>query len=283
MLYLLQNDRFTATVASKGAQLCSLNEKSSGKAYLWYGDSKVWYEHSPLLFPVVGRLMNDQYSYKGKTYKMPKHGFVKNEEFAVKEQSETSITLLFTDWEKHFADYPFRYEVEVTHTLTDTGVTSSHTVRNLDEEPMFFSFGAHPGINRNGGYLEFEKEETLNARVFDRESYIDDRTVPFLDGGKVFDLPKDIFAHGPFILENYKSSYVDVHTGIDDGIVRVSYPGVPVLGLWAMNNAPYVCVEPWYGIDDDHHQTGNINEKKEIVSLNGKDTFNFSIAIDIIK
>ena len=282
MLFLLQNKRFTATVASQGAQLCSLNEKSSGKAYMWCGDSRIWYEHSPLLFPVVGRLTDDQYKYKGKTYAMPKHGFLKNEEFTVKSQSDSSITLLFTDWEKNFASFPFRYEVEVTHTLTKTGVKSSHTVRNLDEDTMYFSFGAHPGINRCDGYLEFEKEENLEAFVFDRNAYIDDKTVPFLNNGKIFDLPKDIFAHGPFILENYKSSYVDVHTGIDDTVVRVSFPGVPFLGLWAANNAPYVCIEPWYGIDDDHHQTGNIEDKKGIIKLAGKDTFNFSIAIDVL-
>ena len=282
MLFLLQNERFTATVASQGAQLCSLNEKKDGRAYLWYGDTKVWYEHSPLLFPVVGRLTDDQYKYNGKTYKMPKHGFLKNEEFTVKAQSDTSITLLFTNWEKYYDCFPFRYEVEVTHTLSETGVAISHTVRNLDEGAMYFSFGAHPGINRKGGYLEFEKEETLTAHVFDKNAYIDDRTVPFLDNGKVFDLPENIFAHGPYILENYKSSYVDVHTGIDDKVVRVSFPGVPFLGLWAMNNAPYVCIEPWYGIDDDHHQTGNIEDKKGIVKLAGKDTFNFSIAIDVL-
>ena len=41
----------------------------------------------------------------------------------------------------------------------------------------------------------------------------------------------------------------------------------PSLGLWARRGAPYVCIEPWHGFDDDHAVSGELVDKPGIVSL----------------
>ena len=282
MLYTLSNGRFTAEVNDHGAELTSLKD-ASGRSYLWCGDRKYWHEHSPLLFPVVGRLTDDRYFLGEKKYDMPKHGFLKNEDFRVVEQTQEKIVLRYDDWQKYSDCFPFRYAVEITHEMTECGVRSTHKVINLDDETMYFSFGAHPGINCvDGGELRFEKTENVRAYHFDNQQLIDEDTLPFLENASVFPIDLHTFDHGPYILENLNSSYIDVCPASGEYTVRVSFPGVPVVGLWAARSAPYVCVEPWYGIDDDHFQTGQLSEKKQIVTLPGKQEFSFSIAVEVV-
>lgn len=46
-------------------------------------------------------------------------------------------------------------------------------------------------------------------------------------------------------------------------IVRVDYGNAPYLGIWAKPGAPFVCIEPWFGINDAPEVSGNISEKRE--------------------
>ncbi|MBQ6932687.1 MAG: aldose 1-epimerase family protein, partial [Clostridia bacterium] len=58
-----------------------------------------------------------------------------------------------------------------------------------------------------------------------------------------------------------------------DKSVRFDFGDVPVLGIWAKPNAPYVCLEPWYGINDDTRGYDDISAKREIQSLEPEGDF----------
>ena len=75
MHFTLQNDDLLVTVASWGAEIVSLKGRNSGLEYIWQADSDVWGRHAPILFPIVGRLKDDQMTVNGKTYAMKQHGF----------------------------------------------------------------------------------------------------------------------------------------------------------------------------------------------------------------
>lgn len=62
--------------------------------YLWNGDPKHWKRHAPLLFPIVGRLQDDQYQYDGTIYKMYQHGFARDSNFEIESQSDTQAVFL---------------------------------------------------------------------------------------------------------------------------------------------------------------------------------------------
>ena len=47
-----------------------------------------------------------------------------------------------------------------------------------------------------------------------------------------------------YILEDFHSNYVDVHSSASPHAVRVTFGGAPFLGLWAKPGADYVCIEP---------------------------------------
>ena len=58
----LQNNQLTVSISTKGAELQSIKNPTVGIEYLWQGDAAFWGRKAPVLFPVVGRLKNDQYS-----------------------------------------------------------------------------------------------------------------------------------------------------------------------------------------------------------------------------
>ena len=107
MNYTIKNDRLAVTISSRGAEMQSVIYQ--GQEYLWQGDPAYWTDHSPLLFPFVGRFTDGHYTLHGKQYDMNIHGFANCSEFSVKELSDTALTLEITDTPDTMKIYPFRH------------------------------------------------------------------------------------------------------------------------------------------------------------------------------
>ena len=60
MFYKIENEFFTCEIDDMGAQLHSLKSKENGKEYIWYGKTEIWYGQAPVLFPVIGQLIDDK-------------------------------------------------------------------------------------------------------------------------------------------------------------------------------------------------------------------------------
>ena len=52
-----------------------------------------------------------------------------------------------------------------------------------------------------------------------------------------------------------------------------------MLAVWAAQNGPFICLEPWFGRTDDEGFTGSIDRKKDIRMLpaGGKEQFAYQI------
>ena len=87
---------------------CSIKYKDY--EYLWQADSKFWGRHAPVLFPIVGKLKNNECTIKGETYNMSQHGFARDMDFEVFAQTENSITLMLTNNEETMKKYPYEFE-----------------------------------------------------------------------------------------------------------------------------------------------------------------------------
>ena len=62
----INNGLLEARIDTLGAELVSLKELNSGMEYIWQKDPKFWNKSSPVLFPFVGGLKDNKYSYNGK-------------------------------------------------------------------------------------------------------------------------------------------------------------------------------------------------------------------------
>ena len=147
MDYQLKNNFLTVTLSDQGAEIQSVKDVNSGREYIWQADPKIWGRHAPVLFPVVGRLKDDQYTYDGKTYHMGQHGFARDSKFTVEEQDDKHIVFLLTSNEDTKKMYPFDFELRVTYSLVNNLLSEHFTVTNTDTKEMIFGIGGHPGFN----------------------------------------------------------------------------------------------------------------------------------------
>lgn len=91
----ISNEYLTATFQELGAELKSL--RMEGKEYIWPGDPEIWKGSCPLLFPICGGLKEDQYTYQGKEYHLPRHGVARTRTFRVESQRADQVVFLLGD------------------------------------------------------------------------------------------------------------------------------------------------------------------------------------------
>ncbi len=274
MLYTIENDYLTAQIDDLGAQLHSMKSKEDEKEYIWQGNPAIWYGQAPVLFPVIGQLLDDKFRYDGAEYPMAKHGFARKTLFEAADVEGARAVFLLKSSNETKAMFPFDFELEVCFELVGRALKVTHTVTNTDDKVMYFSLGAHPGFNCEiGDYLEFEEsEEGAEVEKIDKENIIIGRkfSVDLVDGNKLY-LTPDLFNDDALIFSDLNSSVVTLHG--QDRTVRFDFGDAPFLGVWAKPNAPYVCLEPWYGVNDDRIRYGDISQKRGIQSLEPDESF----------
>lgn len=280
MIYTAENELFSLGVKEMGAELTSLKSKKTGKEYIWCGNTDIWYGQSPILFPIIGRLLDDKYRLDGKEYTMPKHGIVRKRPFKLYEKGEGSLTFLISDDEETLKEYPYHFDLFVRFELTDKGLKVTHTVVNKNEGDMYYSFGAHPGFNcKIGDTLRFENSESLRTERIDHESILIDETFPVIENSDEIEITESIFNDDALILSGYTSKCVSL---VSEGKkVLDFYFDSPVLGIWAKPGAPYVCLEPWWGINDSYDKKSDLSEKRLIMKLASGDEKTFSWNVEI--
>lgn len=281
MLYKAENEFFTLAVKEMGAELNSLKSKKTGIEYIWYGDDSIWYGQSPILFPIIGRLLGDKYTLNGVEYSMEKHGIVRKKPFKLIESTEDSLTFVQTDDAESIKAYPYQFELKVTFKLTDTGLKVSHKITNNSEDAMYYSFGAHPGFNCEiGDYLKFSEDSELFTERIDTESILIDEKFPVEMIDNKIELTKNIFDKDALILSSFKSKNIKIKSNNHNRIISFDFDS-PFLGIWAKPNAPYVCIEPWWGVNDDYHKKPDLSQKRGIMALESKESREFTWEVKI--
>lgn len=282
MIYTIENEYFTLAVKELGAELTSLKSKKTGIEYIWYGNPDIWYGQSPILFPVIGRLLDDKYRLNGKEYSMEKHGIVRKKPFKLVEKTEDTLTFLQSDDETSLEIYPYHFDLYVTFKLNDDGVEVSHKVINKNDTVMYYSLGAHPGFNcKIGDYFEFDNPQAsvMNEQI-DLDSLLLDEQVELLKNEKRITIEKNTFDKDALILSGYTDNVISLKSDDHNRVIRFYFDS-PILGIWAKPNAPYVCIEPWWGINDNHVKKADLSEKRGIMSLNPNEDRTFTWRAEI--
>jgi galactose mutarotase-like enzyme len=268
----LQNDYLRIKVVPLGAEFCSLYDRLHRREYIWPA-GKAWPKHSPVLFPIVGQLKDNQYHHNGIAYTLPRHGFAREKTFTLAEQSDDRLVFRLTEDASTLLSYPFRFVFDVIYTLQKNSLTVTYRVHNPGDEELYFSVGAHPAFrvpqdirhSYNDYYLEFEKEETSGRRALEN-GLVATTTTPFFNGRKL-PLTKELFHHDALVFNRMQSDYVDLRTDKNPHGIRFFIHECPYLGIWAAKDADFICIEPWNGIADSINSNGNLKEKEGIQIL----------------
>ena len=268
--YTLQNQEITVQIDAHGAELVSLKDNHTRTEYMWCADPAYWKRTSPVLFPLVGAYKNNETKYGGKTYTLPQHGFARDMEFSLLSQDEDSICFRLTDTEETRAKYPFAFVLEIVYRIAGRTVTVEWRVKNPSDETMYFSIGGHPAFNcplkegeRQTDYaLAFDAKEKVTSRLLEKggvtDTYID---YPLQDG--TLAITEDLFDNDALIIENHQARKVSLVNPEGRAYLTVSFDA-PLFGVWSppKKQAPFICIEPWYGRADHEHFTGEL-EKRE--------------------
>lgn len=291
MTHVLENELLRVTLDDHGAQLTSIIEKASGTEYLWQGDPTYWKGQAPLLFPICGRLVEGRYTFRGKSYEMLLHGFIRNVDLTVEEADATHIVYSFCDNDETRAQYPFAFRFTVTYTLCGNTVKHDFTVENTGDEELPFGIGGHPGFNVplsdgttfSDYYLEFSTVTPVRQLILTDACFMTDETKPFsLEGGTVYRLHHDMFDHDAIFLTDVAPS-VTLKSDKTSRAVTVAYDNMPTLGLWhaPKTDAPYLCIEPWNGLPSDDGIVDDMATKKHMIRLAPGKAEHFGIDITI--
>ena len=286
---ILENDALRVTIKPEGAELVSLLHKSSGIEHLWQANPAVWPWHAPNLFPVVGSCLNNELHINGTAYPMQRHGFTRRSLFETTESSATHAVFSLRADSETRAAYPYEFLFQIMYELDGARLSITYRVLNDDEQPLYFSVGAHPafavpfqqGDAYEEYFIEFEYEEPLVTHKISEEGCFTGETKPVSTDGKRLHLTKNLFDQDALVFKNLRSRRVTLRSNKHEQAVTVEFPNFPYLGLWAKPGAPFVCIEPWLGCADSEGKPVSIEQKELIQRVDAGKVFDASFSITI--
>ncbi|GAA4970780.1 aldose 1-epimerase family protein [Algibacter aquimarinus] len=290
-MFSIQNYKLKIAVQDIGAELCKITSVKHNTDFMWHADPNVWGSFAPNLFPIIGALKNDSYTFEGKTYTLPKHGFVRhNKAITLHKQTKNSLIFKLTSNTDTLNHYPFKFEFYISYTLNNNVLEVNHTIKNTDDKTMYFSVGGHPAFKcpvfENENYedyvLEFENEENSKRHLINMENgLISSKTEEVFNNSNKIPLTHNLFNADALVFKDTKSRKITLKSTKKGDVITVHFKGFPYLGIWAKPNGNFVCIEPWLGIADSETTNQKLEDKAGVLSLASNKTFEAAYSIEI--
>jgi len=263
----LRSADLSVEVDPLGAQLSVLRDPD-GRNLLWNGDPAFWTGRAPILFPIVGTLVDGSYRVNSMVYRLPRHGFARTRLFTVLESSPAAATFCLRADADTLAMYPFHFELEIQFALQDATLSVTTWVRNLGDTPMPASIGYHPAFRwpltprqaREAYVIEFETDEPATVRRLDSHGLLSPKryATPIVD--RRLELNDALFTDDVLIFDRPDSRRI-IYGAAAGPKLRVHFQDATFLGLWTKPGAPFICIEPWQGVADVSGFAGELSEK----------------------
>lgn len=241
-----------------------------------------------------------------KTFKLGQHGFARDMTFQLIDdepdaEGHPQLLYVLRSNEETLKKYPYRFRLEIGYKLVDNTVEVIWRVMNPSrDEDLKFQIGAHPafywpllsnediqaGVDAQDATLAQSTErgyfqlpgaaQQLTKSVITEKGCVDpsqSATVE-LDTEGFLPLTTETFSRDALIFENGQTPTVTL-CGQDRKPYLTLKSEAPLMGLWSPpgKNAPFVCIEPWYGRCDRVNYTGNYEGKDWIQTLGPLKTF----------
>lgn len=276
MNYVLKNEQLTVEISSVGAEVISV--KRAACEYMWQGGKEeLWGGCSPLLFPICGRLNDGKYGYRGKSYEMALHGFVRHTELSCLSADDEAVVFFAEANEDTKKIYPFDFALTLTYRLEGAKLALSAKIENRGDEVMPATFGGHPGFrvpldgdsDFSDWELEFSEEcepDQIEIAPSGLQSGV--RMAYALKDRRILPLSHSLFQiDGIFMARMARR--VTLKSAKSERSVTLDYPDMPYLGIWhdAQTDAPFVCIEPWCGLPDYECRPLDFSEKAQMFHL----------------
>lgn len=301
----ISNSYLTVAVKEHGAELASI--KSGDREYLWQADEAFWKRHSPVLFPIVGAVWNNEYRSHGNTYKLGQHGFARDMDFVLVSHTDDEVRCRLVSNDETKAKYPYDFVLEIGYKLIENRVRVLWHVENNGAEELAFQIGAHPAFywplltneqieagveamtaplaaTDDRGFFRLEADaQTMPLSVITEQGCIGGEASVTLDDEGYLPIHADTFNNDTLIFEDSHVKKVTLCTPDKKPYLSLEFTS-PLVGLWSppKKRAPFVCIEPWYGRTDFVNYEGNYEDKVWVQKLQPGKVFdaNYDIIIE---
>lgn len=284
--FAIRSGKMSATIKADGAELCSL-KNADGLELIWQAGPQ-WPRHAPVLFPIVGRLKNDQLHHRGKVYPMTQHGFARDIRFACLQHEPTFCRLVLVDDPGTRSRYPFPFRLEITYTANSSDLEVALHITNTGDETMPASIGAHPAFNwpllpeltKQDYRLTFSDDENAPIRRL-KDGLMRAQPEPTPIQGKTLALSERLFDDDAVIMDKVASRWV--RYAADRGpSIEMAWDGFSELGIWSKpGGAPFLCIEPWHGTASPAGFDGEFAEKPGVMHIAPAETRGLSYRIRV--
>lgn len=269
----IASDRLSVEISPEGAQLQRLRDEE-GRDLLWDGDPRFWTGRAPILFPVIGCTNGSHIRVDGRDFPIGKHGFARRSRFAVAEQSAEAVTFRLEASDETRAHYPFDFGLDIRFAAEGGVLAVEATLQNPAAEPLPASFGFHPALRwplpyggeRGAHHVRFERDEPAPIRRIGTDQLLAPEPLPTPVAGDLLRVRDELFEDDALIFDRLSSRSV-LFGAPGTRAVRVSFPAMPMLGIWTKPGAGFLCIEPWQGIADPEGFTGEYRDKPGVVEI----------------
>ncbi len=249
-----------------GAELKSFEK--NGREYMWCANPEFWGRTAPVLFPFVGQVAGGVFRYKGSEYPMGQHGFARDMDFELVSSGKTTAVFKLAFDEQTLKKYPMPFVLVISYALCGSKLNITWEITNPANENLYFSIGAHPAFNCTlcESELHLYKNGTpvtdFENHMFGPGLLTGQKQNIHVDGG-VISMNEHTFDGDAFVIEDRQVDKVELWTKNGTKQVSVEFD-MPLVGLWSppKKNAPFVCIEPWYGRADRVGFAGDLSERE---------------------
>lgn len=290
-MHTLKNEILTVQVKEHGAELASIRKGSV--EYLWQADPSFWGRHSPVLFPIVGSVWEKRYRVDGREFELGQHGFARDMDFTMVEGGEDEVRYRLGSTEDTLKKYPWPFVLEIAYRLHGNMIDVIWEVSNPGNEDMYFQIGAHPAFNYpdydpqtvERGFLSFDRGEGLECIRIKEKGCVDAETLYPLDvpADGLLPLTRETFDKiDTIMLQDGQIGSVALYRTDRTPWLKLSFEA-PVVGIWSPpgKNAPFICLEPWYGRCDRAGYEGDYRDRDWVNRLAPGERFSSVYTIEI--
>ena len=285
----LKNNLLTVSIDSFGAEVHSITDNATGHEFLWCGDKKYWGRHSPVLFPLVGRVWEGLYRLDGHEYSLGQHGFARDREFElIPDTPDDEVWFALESSDDTLALFPRRFRLEIGYKLYEARLSVIWRVKNLDDKDMPFHIGAHPAFNYPDynaadavhGYLCFDSRTVTSEILADSGCVTGGEAAVELDTEDMIPLDAHTFDKlKTIIIDKGQVRRVSMLNKNREAYLTMLF-NTPLVGIWSPSaDAPFVCIEPWWGRCDREGFNGDFIEREYTNIIAPGETFEASYMI----
>ena len=269
-----------ATISTRGAELTSLI--TGDQSIIWKRDDAIWPRTAPVLFPIVGKLKENSFLFEGRKYSLPQHGFARDSEFEVVKQQPNVVTLMLSSPFVTSTNFPFEFELYITFELLENALLIDHEVVALPNEKLFFSLGVHPAFHIetdiSNYYLQFDNPIHLDRQYLEN-GLLNGKMVSY-GFTNLLDLSEKLFEEDALVFIKPSCKSIQLIHRPSSQSIQIHAENMTALGIWKKPNAPFLCIEPWWGWADSVTSNSFFEEKPGIHCLENGDKKLFSYSIE---